>query len=75
MLIKKEHIPLEEVFQLLKTSSRGLSSTDAAARLQLFGCNKLEETPVTPLFFLLEFNFMFSADSQNLQLQFSCLNY
>ncbi|XP_078165058.1 ATPase 10, plasma membrane-type isoform X2 [Carex rostrata] len=42
--IDLEHIPLEEVFQLLKTSSRGLSSTDAAARLQLFGCNKLEET-------------------------------
>ncbi|KAJ4731854.1 Plasma membrane ATPase [Rhynchospora pubera] len=41
--IDLENAPLEEVFDLLKTSPRGLSSTDADARLQLFGPNKLEE--------------------------------
>ncbi|KAJ4796603.1 Plasma membrane ATPase [Rhynchospora pubera] len=41
--IDLENIPLEEVFELLKTSPSGLSSTDADARLQLFGPNKLEE--------------------------------
>ncbi|KAJ3673682.1 hypothetical protein LUZ60_005674 [Juncus effusus] len=41
--IDLENIPLEEVFELLKTSSRGLTSKDASNRLQLFGLNKLEE--------------------------------
>ncbi|XP_020104345.1 ATPase 10, plasma membrane-type [Ananas comosus] len=38
-----ECMPLEEVFEQLRTSRSGLSAADAAARLQLFGLNKLEE--------------------------------
>ncbi|CAL5195103.1 unnamed protein product [Lathyrus oleraceus] len=41
--IDLERIPLEQVFELLKTSPTGLSSDDAEARLQIFGPNKLEE--------------------------------
>ncbi|XLR67343.1 hypothetical protein HN51_014385 [Arachis hypogaea] len=41
--IDLERIPLEEVFQQLRTSRTGLSSDDAEARLQIFGPNKLEE--------------------------------
>ncbi|KAG6493674.1 hypothetical protein ZIOFF_048667 [Zingiber officinale] len=40
-----EHMPLEGVFEQLRTSGTGLSSTDAEARLLLFGLNKLEEKP------------------------------
>uniref|UniRef100_A0ACD5TUH2 Uncharacterized protein n=1 Tax=Avena sativa TaxID=4498 RepID=A0ACD5TUH2_AVESA len=36
-------LPLEDVFEQLSTSRRGLSSADAAERLQLFGPNRLEE--------------------------------
>ncbi|KAK6911783.1 hypothetical protein RJ641_023876, partial [Dillenia turbinata] len=42
---KQEHLPLEEVFEQLRTSPQGLSSEDAQARLQIFGLNKLEEKP------------------------------
>ncbi|KAL2345975.1 hypothetical protein Fmac_007260 [Flemingia macrophylla] len=38
-----ERIPLEEVFEQLRTSRRGLSSDDAEARIEIFGPNKLEE--------------------------------
>uniref|UniRef100_A0A0D9VQD9 Plasma membrane ATPase n=1 Tax=Leersia perrieri TaxID=77586 RepID=A0A0D9VQD9_9ORYZ len=38
-----ENLPLEDVLQQLNTSHRGLSSEDAAERLQLFGANRLEE--------------------------------
>ncbi|KAK7338187.1 hypothetical protein VNO77_18789 [Canavalia gladiata] len=41
--IDLERIPLEEVFEQLRTSRGGLSSDDAEARLQIFGPNKLEE--------------------------------
>lgn len=41
--IDLERLPLEEVFEQLRTSARGLSSDDAEARLQIFGFNKLEE--------------------------------
>ncbi|KAJ8621234.1 hypothetical protein MRB53_029763 [Persea americana] len=44
--IDLERIPLEEVFEQLRTSQAGLSSTDAEARLIIFGPNKLEEKPV-----------------------------
>ncbi|XP_044376678.1 ATPase 10, plasma membrane-type [Triticum aestivum] len=37
------NLPLEEVFEQLSTSRCGLSSADAAERLQLFGANRLEE--------------------------------
>lgn len=43
--IDLERIPLEEVFEQLRTSQAGLSSTDAEARLIIFGPNKLEEKP------------------------------
>lgn len=42
----QERLPLEEVFEELKTSRAGLSSDDAEIRLQIFGPNKLEEKPV-----------------------------
>ncbi|KAL0425139.1 UNVERIFIED_CONTAM: Plasma membrane ATPase 4 [Sesamum radiatum] len=38
-----EHIPLEEVFSQLQCSREGLSNSEAAKRLQVFGPNKLEE--------------------------------
>nr|XP_015867387.2 ATPase 10, plasma membrane-type [Ziziphus jujuba var. spinosa] len=41
--IDLERLPLEEVFEQLRTSHRGLSSDDAEARLVIFGPNKLEE--------------------------------
>ncbi|CAI9114534.1 OLC1v1015281C1 [Oldenlandia corymbosa var. corymbosa] len=41
--IDLERIPIEEVFEQLKTSQAGLSSEDADARLHIFGLNKLEE--------------------------------
>jgi len=42
----QERIPLEEVFEQLRTSHRGLSSDDAEARIEIFGPNKLEEKKV-----------------------------
>lgn len=47
------NLPLEEVFEQLSTSRCGLSSADAAERLQLFGANRLEEKRVNPPFLLL----------------------
>ncbi|WVZ55730.1 hypothetical protein U9M48_006354 [Paspalum notatum var. saurae] len=41
--IDLETLPLEEVLEHLNTSRGGLSSADAAERLQLFGANRLEE--------------------------------
>uniref|UniRef100_A0A7N1A102 Plasma membrane ATPase n=1 Tax=Kalanchoe fedtschenkoi TaxID=63787 RepID=A0A7N1A102_KALFE len=43
--IDLERLPLEEVFEELRTSRAGLSSEDAEVRLQIFGPNKLEEKP------------------------------
>ncbi|GMH03852.1 hypothetical protein Nepgr_005691 [Nepenthes gracilis] len=43
--IDLEHIPLEEVFEQLRTSKNGLTSEEAEARLIIFGPNKLEEKP------------------------------
>ncbi|KAL6010465.1 ATPase 10, plasma membrane-type [Asimina triloba] len=43
--IDLERLPLEEVFEQLKTSRAGLSSEDVEVRLQIFGPNKLEEKP------------------------------
>lgn len=43
--IDLERMPLEEVFEQLRTSRGGLSSADAQTRLELFGPNKLEEKP------------------------------
>ncbi|PON78264.1 P-type ATPase [Trema orientale] len=43
--IDLERLPLEEVFEQLRTSREGLSSDDAELRLTIFGPNKLEEKP------------------------------
>ncbi|XP_028796327.1 ATPase 10, plasma membrane-type [Neltuma alba] len=50
-----ERIPLEEVFEQLKTSPGGLSSDDAEARLEIFGQNKLEEKPENKILKFLSF--------------------
>jgi len=39
----QEHIPVEEVFKLLKCTKDGLTSAEGEKRLQIFGPNKLEE--------------------------------
>ncbi|XVF27169.1 hypothetical protein REPUB_Repub14bG0083400 [Reevesia pubescens] len=41
--IDLERLPLEEVFEQLRTSRGGLTSEDAEARLHMFGPNMLEE--------------------------------
>ncbi|XWS12241.1 hypothetical protein CRYUN_Cryun37aG0072700 [Craigia yunnanensis] len=41
--IDLERLPLEEVFEQLRTSGGGLTSEDAEARLHIFGPNMLEE--------------------------------
>ncbi|XP_057505087.1 ATPase 10, plasma membrane-type-like [Actinidia eriantha] len=43
--IDLERLPLEEVFEELRTSRAGLTSEDAEVRLKIFGPNKLEEKP------------------------------
>ncbi|GMH14181.1 hypothetical protein Nepgr_016022 [Nepenthes gracilis] len=43
--IDLENIPLEEVFEQLRTSKNGLITEEAEARLKIFGPNKLEEKP------------------------------
>ncbi|KAJ0007737.1 hypothetical protein Pint_29475 [Pistacia integerrima] len=51
--IDLEHLPLNEVFEQLRTSAQGLSSEDAEVRLKIFGPNKLEEkTVITVLKFV-----------------------
>lgn len=42
---------MEEVFENLRCSREGLSSTQAEQRLAIFGPNKLEEKKVTFLYF------------------------
>jgi hypothetical protein len=44
----QENIPVEEVFQTLKCTKKGLSEEEAQARLEVFGPNKLEEKKVFP---------------------------
>ncbi|XAR74032.1 Proton-exporting ATPase [Bertholletia excelsa] len=43
--IDLERLPLEDVFEELRTSRVGLTSEDAELRLNIFGPNKLEEKP------------------------------
>ncbi|GKU92737.1 hypothetical protein SLEP1_g6426 [Rubroshorea leprosula] len=43
--IDLERLPLEEVFEQLRTSRAGLTSEDAEVRVQIFGPNQLEEKP------------------------------
>ncbi|KAL9263012.1 ATPase 10, plasma membrane-type-like protein [Drosera capensis] len=47
--IDLESIPLEEVFEQLKTTRSGLTTDDAELRLTIFGPNKLEEKPVSSI--------------------------
>jgi hypothetical protein len=42
----QENIPVEEVFQTLKCTKKGLSTEEAEARTAVFGPNKLEEKKV-----------------------------
>jgi H+-transporting ATPase len=42
----QENIPLEEVFENLRCSREGLTSSQAEQRLDIFGPNKLEEKKV-----------------------------
>ncbi|KAF9587112.1 hypothetical protein IFM89_039672 [Coptis chinensis] len=53
--IDLERLPLEQVFQQLRSSRQGLSSEDAEARLSIFGHNKLEEKPENKFFKFLGF--------------------
>jgi hypothetical protein len=46
----QESLPLEEVLEQLNTSRGGLSSSDAAERLELFGANRLQEKRVSSPF-------------------------
>ncbi|KAK7304120.1 hypothetical protein RJT34_15181 [Clitoria ternatea] len=41
--VNLERIPVEEVFEKLKCSKEGLTTTEGEKRLQIFGPNKLEE--------------------------------
>ncbi|KAJ8497313.1 hypothetical protein OPV22_007865 [Ensete ventricosum] len=50
-----ERIPIEEVFEQLKCTREGLSSTEGANRLQIFGPNKLEEKKESKLLKFLGF--------------------
>ncbi|GLT46205.1 hypothetical protein SLA2020_199790 [Shorea laevis] len=43
--IDLERLPLDEVFEQLRTSRAGLTTEDAEARLKIFGPNMLEEKP------------------------------
>ncbi|CAI0419357.1 unnamed protein product [Linum tenue] len=54
-LIDLETLPLEDVFEQLRTSLDGLTSEDAKARLTVFGPNKLEEKPENKLLKFLGF--------------------
>lgn len=47
LCFRKERLPLEEVFEQLRTSRAGLTSEDAEVRVHIFGQNKLEEKPVS----------------------------
>ncbi|KAL2340294.1 hypothetical protein Fmac_008234 [Flemingia macrophylla] len=50
-----ERIPIEEVFEQLKCTREGLSSTEGESRLQIFGPNKLEEKKESKLLKFLGF--------------------
>lgn len=50
-----EKIPIEEVFEQLKCTREGLSSTEGENRLQIFGPNKLEEKKESKLLKFLGF--------------------
>lgn len=45
--LMQENIPLEEVFDHLESTIKGLDSDEVQKRLDLFGYNKLEEKKVS----------------------------
>lgn len=49
-MVLQESVPIEEVFENLECSRKGLTSSDVRDRLSLFGYNKLEEKRVSFLF-------------------------
>ncbi|CAL4928841.1 unnamed protein product [Urochloa decumbens] len=53
--IDLENIPVEEVFAKLKCSSKGLTTSQAEARIAMFGPNKLEEKKESKLLKFLGF--------------------
>ncbi|XP_021761848.1 ATPase 10, plasma membrane-type-like [Chenopodium quinoa] len=53
--IDLERLPMEEVFELLKSSQNGLSTQDAEVRLKIFGPNRLEEKPENKVLKFLSF--------------------
>lgn len=42
-LVDLENIPIEQVFENLRCNKEGLTYTDVAERLPIYGHNKLEE--------------------------------
>lgn len=50
-LFLQENIPIEEVFENLRCTREGLTTTAAQERLSIFGYNKLEEKKVFLLIF------------------------
>lgn len=50
-----EHLPIEEVFEKLKCTPEGLTSTEADIRIKLVGPNKLEEQKESKLLKFLSF--------------------
>ena len=63
-LCVQESIPIEEVFENLRCSKDGLTSSGAAERLTIFGHNKLEEVKVLMFFWD---HFFFSVVFLNLE--------
>ncbi|OAV98442.1 H+-transporting ATPase [Puccinia triticina 1-1 BBBD Race 1] len=50
-----EQVHLEDVWKLLQTTEEGLTASEVARRLEIFGPNKLESKEVNPLFLFLSF--------------------
>lgn len=54
----QESIPIEEVFENLRCTKHGLTTSAAQARLAIFGHNKLEEKKVFTLLFLFSYDWI-----------------
>ncbi|KAL1916782.1 uncharacterized protein VTP21DRAFT_5486 [Calcarisporiella thermophila] len=50
-----ENMETEQIFQLLKTSNKGLTSEDAKLRIEKFGRNELKQKETNPIFQFLSF--------------------
>ena len=69
----QENIPLEEVFDNLKCTRKGLSSDAVKERLDLFGFNKLEEKKVGIFLPPLTISYSFSSLFPEFDIHCSCL--